>query len=175
MPIIYQQNTFYFHCPFTVRLFGQDGEVYNWRYTKRLFGYTSEKHGRLSLNRSIVLRMGATKFAMRTSREDLGECWSKFLSENSPRDAFPALMRLTLDLSDWIPDPGETEALDVQPLIQKFRRPDGLQELTVKVVHDQSNFSDLRELVKGDGHFRIIDKRGKPFSDRLRREDPIEV
>jgi len=102
----------------------------------------------------VILRLGDSSGG---DRAKLTKQWANFLQvdiDSNMRNRFPALERLTLDLSDWRPAPGETEALNVQPLIEKFRRPEGLQELTVVGLHDQSNLSDLKNgLLRNGGRF----------------------
>ncbi len=156
LPILYQQNTFYFCSPYDISLFGNHWLLsrFSLYHPSGLFGYISEPHGRRSLIQTVILRLGDSSGG---DRAKLTKQWADFLQVNrdsNMRNKFPALERLTLDLSDWRPAPGETEALNVQPLIEKFRRAEGLQELTVVGLHDQSNLSDLKNaLLRNGGRF----------------------
>lgn len=159
--MLYEQNTFYFCSDWDISDFAHSPtrDLVRDELLERLFGYIVRPYGRMSLIRSVILRLGPV-WPSNPSREALGQTWAGFLEINdSPwsRKGFPALERLTLDLSDWLPGPGETEALNVQPLVQKFRRSEGLQELTVKGINDQSNLSDLKKgLVRSGGRFRVV-------------------
>ena len=159
--MLYEQNTFYFCSNWDISDFAHNParDVVRDEHLERLFRYIVRPYGRMSLIRSVILRLGPM-FPSNPSREALGQTWAAFLeTNNSPRSrgGFPALERLTLDLSDWLPGPGETEALNVQPLVQKFRRSEGLQELTVKGINDQLNLSDLKKgLVRSGGRFRVV-------------------
>lgn len=168
LPILYEQNRFQFDESWDIQIFAHRGccEL-GMDLPPTPDKYIGRPYGRLNLIRSLILRMGSSLWCPRT-RTRLYKEWHTFLDteDSSPtRIGFPALQRLTLDLSDWRPGPEETEWLNVAPLVRKFSRSQGLQELIVKGLYDKSNLLEISRLVRMGGSFRVIDLHERVILD----------
>lgn len=129
LPVLYRMNRFSFYDLVSIWEFGHH-EIPRMRplmsADKALFNFKPALYGRLTMLRSVNMRLGSGYSSWIGDRERLWESWHEFfdLKRNDGSNgfiphpaAFPALESLFLDFTDWALDGGKESEMHVSSLL----------------------------------------------------------